>query len=111
MGPINSSIIRNSIALRNSAKENLPINDSFVAYDLILFIAIQFEENQHISVKHLFSSFPHSYSAVREHYKRLIHDGYLVHKLDEKDRRIKYIEPTEKFICAVLNYTKYVQVI
>jgi len=98
------NVIKYLVALRNCSKENLPMSDSLVAYDLILFIAIQCGEQQPLSVKQLFSSLPHSYSAVREHYNRLLNDGYVVHKQDEKDKRIKYIEPTEKFIGSVVNY-------
>jgi DNA-binding MarR family transcriptional regulator len=105
------SVIRYLVALRNCSKENLPLNDSLVAYDLILFIAIQYGERQPLSVKQLFSSLPHSYSAVREHYNRLLNDGYVIHKQDEKDKRIKYIEPTEKFIGSVVNYANNAKVI
>jgi DNA-binding MarR family transcriptional regulator len=98
------SVIKYLVALRNCSKQTLPMSDSLVAYDLILFIAIHCGERQPLSVKQLFSSLPHSYSAVREHYNRLLNDGYVVHKQDEKDKRIKYIEPTEKFIGSVVNY-------
>lgn len=98
------NVIKYLVALRNCSKQSLPMSDSLIAYDLILFIAIQCGELQPLSVKQLFSSLPHSYSAVREHYNRLLNDGYVVHKQDEKDKRIKYIEPTEKFISSVVNY-------
>ena len=98
------NVIKYLVALRNCSKQSLPMSDSLVAYDLILFIAIHCGERQPLSVKQLFSSLPHSYSAVREHYNRLLNDGYVVHKQDEKDKRIKYIEPTEKFIGSVVNY-------
>ena len=73
------SVIKYLVALRNCSKQSLPMSDSLVAYDLILFIAIHCGERQPLSVKQLFSSLPHSYSALREHYNRLLTDGYVVH--------------------------------
>jgi DNA-binding MarR family transcriptional regulator len=105
------SVIKYLVALRNCSKQSLPMCDSLVAYDLILFIAIHCGECQPLSVKQLFSSLPHSYSALREHYNRLLKDGYVVHKQDEKDKRIKYIEPTEKFIGTLINYANNVKAI
>ena len=105
------SVIKYLVALRNCSKQSLPMCDSLIAYDLILFIAIHCGERQRLSVKQLFSSLPHSYSAVREHYNRLLNDGFVVHKQDEKDKRIKYVEPTEKFIGSVVNYANNAKVI
>jgi DNA-binding MarR family transcriptional regulator len=99
------SLIRHMVALRNCSKKSLPMSDSLVAYDLILSIAIKSGEMQPFTVKQLFSSLPHSYSAVREHYNRLLSDGYVVHKPDEKDKRIKYVHPTDKFISCVISYS------
>lgn len=80
------------------------MSDSLIAYDLILFIAVTYGEKQPITIKQLFSSLPHSYTAVRYHYNRLLNDGYVVHKHDENDKRVKYIEPTEKLKNSVATY-------
>lgn len=101
-----ASVIRYMVALRNCGKETLPMSDSLIAYDLILFIAITFSEERPLTVKQLFTSLPHSYTALRHHYNRLLEDGYVVHKPDNGDKRIKYIEPTEKFIASVTKYAK-----
>jgi hypothetical protein len=97
-------VIKYMVALRNCGKENLPMSDSLIAYDLILFIAVTYGEQQPITIKQLFSSLPHSYTAVRYHYNRLLNDGYVIHKHDEYDKRVKYIQPTEKFLSSVVNY-------
>lgn len=105
------SFIKNMVSLRNSSRENLPMGDSLIAYDLILYIAITYVEEQHITIKQLFSSLPHSYTAIRQHYNRLLIDGYVIHKSHPHDKRVKYIEPTEKFITSVVSYANSAHII
>ena len=100
------NFIQRMLALRNCSKNHLPINDSIIAYDLILFIANCYYENQPITVKELFNTQPYSYTAVRQHYKRLLDNQYITQKSHENDKRIKYILPTDKLINAVNNYSK-----
>jgi len=97
--------------LRNCAKQSLPMSDSLIAYDLILYIALTYRKEIPITIKQLFSASPHSYTAVRQHYNRLLVDGYLTHKLDQDDGRVKFIEPTAKFTSAIVNYSNKVQVL
>jgi len=106
-----TNIIRLMAQLRNCAKENLPMSDSLIAYDLILYIATTYKEQKPITIKQLFAALPHSYTAVRHHYNRLLNDGYVVHKLDTNDGRVKFIEPTEKFINSVVGYANKAKVI
>jgi len=103
-------VMRRLVALRNCCKQSLPMGDSLIAYDLILYVAITYKK-QPITPKQLFSSLPHSYSAVRHHYNLLLEGGYLVHKTAESDKRVKYIEPTEKFMSAVASYANQAKVI
>ena len=70
-------------------KKNLPIDNSLVALELILFVTEQHESSNQITIKHLFSSLEHSYTGLRHHYKRLIDDGWLEHDEDRGDKRIK----------------------
>lgn len=98
--------IENLLALRTWCRENLPTENSLVAYDLILFLAVSLGGHKKLSVKQIYSSLPHSYTAIRQHYNRLISDGWLEHKFDAQDRRIKYIEPTSKFIDTIQSYAK-----
>lgn len=100
------STIENMLALRTWCRENLPTENSLVAYDLILLLAISFISNNKLSVKQLYTSLPHSYTAIRQHYNRFISDGWLEHRSDERDRRIKYIEPTSKFMSRIKQYTQ-----
>jgi DNA-binding transcriptional ArsR family regulator len=91
-------------ALRSWGKENLPLYESVIANDLIIFLAIEFVSGKPLTVKRLFASLPYSYTAVRQHYKKLFEDGWVIHVPDENDRRIKYIKPSEKFIEVIDAY-------
>lgn len=93
-------------AVRRWAKENLPMYESTIANDLIIFLAIEFVKGDPLTVKRLFASLPYSYTAIRQHYKKLFADGWVKHIADEKDGRIKYIKPSEKFIAIIDAYVE-----
>lgn len=93
-------------AVRKWAKENLPMYESTIAYDLIIFLAIEFVGCKPLTVKRLFASLPYSYTAIRQHYKKLFKDGWVEHLPDEKDGRIKYIKPSQKFIETIDSYVE-----
>ena len=93
-------------ALRTWCRDHLPIENSLIAYDLILALAINNYAKNNISIKELFASVPHSYTAVRGHYLRFVKDGWVEHYLDASDRRIKYVRPTPKLIRTINAYTK-----
>jgi len=102
----NSLLIFKSIFNLNQwVEENLPIDNSLIAYDLILLLSIYSLSNNKINVKILFSSLPHSPTGIRHHYQRLINDGWIEHYLDTKDKRIKYVRPTTKFIETINFYS------
>ena len=96
-------------AVRNWGKENLPLYESVIANDLIIFLAIEFVSGKPLTVKRLFASLPYSYTAVRQHYKKLFEDGWVIHIYDEKDKRIKYIKPSEKFIEVIDAYVSLIK--
>ena len=91
-------------AVRSWGKENLPLYESVIANDLIIFLAIEFVRGKPLTVKKLFASLPYSYTAIRQHYKKLFKDGWVIHIPDENDKRIKYIKPSEKFIEVIDAY-------
>jgi hypothetical protein len=100
----NFLMIKGMLTLRDWCKSNLPIEDSLVAYDIVLIIAISHYTKSPLSVKNLFSSMPHSYTATRYHYSRFISEGWLEHEGNEKDKRIKFVKATDKFIGAIDDY-------
>jgi hypothetical protein len=96
-------------AVRSWGKENLPFYESVIANDLIVFLAIEFVSGKSLTVKRLFASLPYSYTAVRQHYKKLFKDGWVIHIPDENDKRIKYIKPSEKFITVIDAYVDVIK--
>ena len=97
-------MIGSIFALRSWCKKHLPIENSLIAYDLILILAINNYAKNNISIKELFASVPHSYTAVRVHYLRFVKDGWVEHYLDHSDRRIKYVRPTAKLVKTMNDY-------
>lgn len=91
-------------SIRNWGKENLPFYESVIANDLIIFLAIEFVKGKPLTVKRLFASLPYSYTAIRQHYKKLFKDGWVEHATDDRDKRIKYIKPSERFIDVIDAY-------
>lgn len=98
-------MIESIFALRSWSRVHLPTENSLIAYDLILVLAINNYAKNHISIKELFASVPHSYTAVRGHYLRFVNEGWVEHYLDNADKRIKYIRPTPKLIKTMNAYT------
>lgn len=93
-------------ALRSWCRDNLPTENSFIAYDLILVLAINNYAKNNISIKELFASVPHSYTAVRGHYLRFVNDGWIEHYSDASDKRIKYVRPTPKLVKTMNDYAE-----
>lgn len=98
--------IEQHIQLRKWIYLNLPIEDSFIAYDLLLMIASAFTNSQQLTVKQLFSSLPHSYSAIRAHYIRLIDRGLIEHDHHPEDKRVKYVKPSQKLVELFFDFEK-----
>ena len=92
--------------LRAWCRQHLPIENSLIAYDLLLLLSIHNYSNGHITVKQLFASLPYSYTAVRVHYQRYVDDGWIEHYPDHLDKRIKYVRPTQKFIETINLFTE-----
>ena len=97
-------ILKDLQLLRCWCVKNLPIENSYVAYDILLTVAAAAAVDEQITVKHLFNSVPHSYTAVRMHYKRLINDGWFELVADEKDHRVKYVVPSKQFTVTINDY-------
>lgn len=98
-------MIESIFRLRRWVQENLPIENSLIAYDLILLLSIHNYSNGRITVKQLFGSLPHSPTAIRHHYQRFLDDGWIELYPDLEDRRIRYVQPTNKFIDMMNAYT------
>jgi DNA-binding MarR family transcriptional regulator len=99
-------LIESILSLRYALKKILPIENSLIAYDIILLLSIHNYAKGHITIKQLFLSLPYSSTAIRYHYQRFINDGWVENYLDPKDKRIKFVRPTQRLIDAVNAYTR-----
>jgi len=86
-------------------RAHLPIANSYVATDILFLVAIE----SRLKVKDLFTSLPHSYTAVRHHYKRLLEEQWIEQIADEKDKRVKYIQTTDKLNQVLLEFTQKIK--
>ncbi len=87
-------------------RANLPIANSYVATDILFLVAI---ENK-LKVKELFTSLPYSYTAIRQHYKRLLEEHWIVQIADKEDRRVKYLQATEKLNDVLRKFTQKLKI-
>lgn len=99
-------LIEAILSLRQSFQKYLPIENSLIAYDLILLLSIHNYSKGHITVKQLFKSLPHSTTAIRYHYTRFINDGWIEVYSNLEDKRVKFVRPTQKFIEVINVYTQ-----
>jgi DNA-binding MarR family transcriptional regulator len=102
----NVAIIESIHKLRSWCAKNLPIDNSFIAYDLLLQLSIHDYSKRDLSVKQLYASIPYSYTAIRIHYQRFFNDGWIENYSSKNDGRIKYIRPTKKLLEVINLYAK-----
>lgn len=74
----------------------LPINNSFIALDILNAIMIHHEEGRELSVKQLMKSLDHSEAAIRQHHARLIEDDWITLVPHPEDARMRLVKPTDK---------------
>ena len=96
--------------LRSWQKIHLNAIGSFVAYDLMLQLAIAFAKNEPIAVKQIFIS-SHSYTAVRMYYKIFLQEDLIYLSNHPDDKRVKIIKPTIKFDAFINGYLGNIQFI
>ena len=77
-------------------RENLPLNNSLIPLELILFLAICQADGKRLTVKGLTSSSAFSVLGAGIHMRRLEREGYITLEQDNTDRRVKYILTTPK---------------
>jgi len=98
--------LNNEIALRNWVSSNLPIENSFAAFDLLLILGLHYYSDRPLqTVKQLFSSLPdYSYIGVRTHYLRFLELNLIELVIDANDKRVKYVKPTQKLLDLLTKY-------
>ena len=93
-------------AEREWVQSSLPIENSLIAFDLLLVIAnTLFLEERNPTVKEFFASIhQYSYAAIRRHYLRFLDINLIELYGDADDKRIKYVRPTIKFADLLSDY-------
>jgi len=104
------AVLQDLSNLRNWQKINMNAIGSFVAYDLMLQLAIAFSKNESITVKQIFIS-SHSYTAVRMSYKIFLQEDLIYLFTNPHDKRVKIIKPTIKFNVFIDSYLGNIQFI
>lgn len=90
-------------------RENLPLNNSLIPLELLLFLAICQAEGRRLTVKGLTSSSAFSVLGAGIHMRRLEREGFIALEQDSADRRVKYIMTTPKLDKLLEAYQEVLQ--
>lgn len=75
---------------------SLPIDHSFIPFDILLAVVRGDKLGNDLTVKALFASLPYSDMGIRYHFRKLIKDGWIELHNGDKDTRVKRVSATEK---------------
>jgi DNA-binding MarR family transcriptional regulator len=95
--------------LRRWGALHLPIDNSLIAYDLFLFVAMRDSTGEDCTVKELFGSLPYSYTAIRSHYLRFLQEGLIELHADGVDKRVRYVVASKSFREILNSYLQKAQ--
>lgn len=87
-----------AINVRTVSAELLPLDGSFISFDLLFRIGLAHIDEDDLTLKSLFTGLPHSEMGMRYHFRRLIVNGWIEVHPSKKDRRSKLVFPTKKLI-------------
>jgi hypothetical protein len=82
--------------IRVESSKFLPINNSFIRFDLLILVMLYELEGNELSFKKLYSSVNHSDIGLRNHLMKLKDDGWISINESKKDARSKVITATDK---------------
>ena len=100
-----AEILRLMRAIRRASRSNLPVDSSFIPFDILLNLLQFHQENQPVSIKTLFASLPYSDMGVRYHFRRLVKNGWVKLEQSPFDSRSKICVPTEKLLSSFSSIT------
>jgi hypothetical protein len=81
---------------RAEISQALPINNSFIRYDLLNLVMLYELEGKELTFKHIYSSINHSDIGIRNHVMQLQEGNWLKISESKKDARSKVISATCK---------------
>ena len=89
-------VITSLALIRKETATHLPIGHSFIPYDILITVVINFTNDKELTVKALFATLPYSDSGLRYHFQKLVDTGWIELHAVNGDARVKQVKPTEK---------------
>ena len=107
------SALRVAVSIRLTSSALLPLDNSFIPFDLLIRIGIAYFECNELTLKSLFTGLPHSEMGMRYHFKRLLSNGWIEVLPSKTDKRSKLVIPTSKLLDQLTlldqEFSKFVQ--
>ena len=95
---IRRSALQVAVQVRDMSSELLPLDNSFIPFDILFKIGIAHFENQELTLKSLFTGLPHSEMGIRYHFRRLLANGWIELHPSTTDRRTKLVTATQRLL-------------
>ena len=92
------------LTVRDWEEENLPIERSALAYDLLAVTAHHTVVGTPLSLKHLFTLLNYSEAGVRKQMRRCIRDGWIDLESVSNDKRVRVVVAQPKLLLALKEY-------
>ena len=99
--------------IRLASSDLLPLDNSFIPFDLLFKVGMSHFDCRELTLKSLFTGLPHSEMGMRYHLKRLISNGWIELLPSKNDKRSKLVIPTCKFLGQLVlleqEFSKFLQ--
>ncbi len=95
---IGHTALKVALHVRAISAELLPLDNSFISFDLLFKIGLAHIENDELTLKALFTGLPHSEMGMRYHFRRLLANGWIELQPSPHDRRSKRVIATCKLL-------------
>ena len=82
--------------IRKESSKLLPINNSFIRFDLLNLVMLYELEGKELTFKHVYSSVNHSDIGIRNHVMKLKDSDWITIKGSKDDGRKRVISATDK---------------
>jgi hypothetical protein len=87
-------------------EKNLPLSQSRIAFDLLLFIANCHYSETHLTLKYLFNSLNYSERGVRYVLEQFVSNGWCEVVGSTSDKRFRHVVASEKLTSAFADYER-----
>ena len=101
MNNLNISLIINFLMhAREVTRMHLPIDHSFIPYEMMLIVILHYLREEELTVKRLFNSGSFSEMGNRYHFRKLLEKEWISLQDHPSDSRLKLILPTPKLLSS-----------